>query len=180
MKRKIFISLNIPEKAKKRLVLATKKWESLPVKWTREANLHLTLEFLGFVEEGSLVDICEKVRKAAAKNAIFDIEFDQIEIFPSEEEPRGIVLIGQANEELRNLVNDIEEKLGMATAPKKTFRPHVTLGRIRKHLWKELEEKPQISEKFSMHLEAEAVDIMASNFGDGQNEYALIESCPLN
>ena len=179
MKRKIFISLNIPEKARKRLVLKTEKWHSLPVKWTKAQNLHLTLEFLGFVDENSLIEICKKVSQAAVKNNIFDIEFDAIELFPSATEPRAVALVGEPNEELKNLINDIEKELKLSTTPKKSFRPHITLGRIRKNKWQELETQPEISEKFSLNIEAEVVDIMASDFDCEEGEYAIIESCPL-
>ncbi len=179
MKRKIFISLDIPEKVRKRLVLTTKKWETLPIKWTRAVNLHFTLVFLGFVEEDDLADICEKIRKFALKNNAFDIEFGQIELFPSVDEPRSVALTGEPSEELKNLINTLEDGLGISSAPKKSFRPHITLGRIRKNPWEALEEKPEISEKFSLHLGVEAVDIMASDFENDEQEYSVIESCPL-
>ena len=179
MKRKIFISLNIPEQDRKRLVRATEKWRDLPVKWTKEPNLHITLAFLGFVLESDLPEICQKVAEAAKKNTIFDLEFDEISLFPSPEEPRGVVLIGRPSEELKNLVNDLEETLGISYTPRKSFRAHVTLGRVRKNKWAELEEEPRILEKFSTNLPVDTIDIMASDFDGEEGEYAIIESCPL-
>lgn len=179
MKRKIFISLNIPNRDKKRLLRACEKWQDLPVKWTKLENLHLTVAFLGFVSEDSLFEISQKVDEATKKNKIFDIDFDRIGLFPSVSEPRAVAILGEASEELKNLVNDIEMTLGLSTVSKKTFRPHITLGRVRKTKWEALSEKPQIAENFHSNLEISSVDILASDF-DGEGEYVVIESCPLS
>lgn len=179
MKHKIFISINIPDKIKKRLVQATDKWRGLPVKWTREANLHVTLVFLGYVDEDSIGEICEAVGRACGKSDAFDITFDKIELFPSKIEPRMIALTGEASDQLKDLVNDIEDALGASSSKKKTFCPHVTLGRIQKFKWEALEEKPAVSEKFALTVAVESVEVMASHFdGEGQG-YAVLETCPL-
>lgn len=179
MKRKIFISINLPEKARKRLVRATEKWQDLPVKWTKEQNLHITLEFMGFVLDNALPEICEAVRKAAAELEIFDLEFEKIEAGPDKDNPRLIWFSGTANENLRNLYEAIQKALNIFVSRKKEFRPHITLGRIRARKWQELESAPAIEQHFPMIITVESVDVMASEFeGDG-NEYAIIESCPL-
>lgn len=179
MKRKIFISINIPSKIRKRLIQATQKWQDLPVKWTKEANLHLTMLFLGYVEEESLPEICQKVRDVAEKEEIFDIEMDKIELFPSEKDPKMIALTGPADENLLRLNENIEKALDIFVSQKKSFCPHITLGKGRKYKWEALENRPAISEKFPLIISAESIDVMASDFGDGQNEYTIIESCPL-
>ncbi|HPN96341.1 MAG TPA: RNA 2',3'-cyclic phosphodiesterase [Candidatus Moranbacteria bacterium] len=179
MKRKIFISINIPERAKKELTKTIEKWSDLPVKWVKEANFHITLFFLGYIDDETTKDVCEKVKIAAQEENIFDLEFDRIELAPEKDDPKMIWLTGAPSEELKNLYEKIEKELDIFRAPKKSFRPHITLGRIRKHKWEDLTEKPEISEKFSLFVTAETVDIMASGFGEGESEYALIESCPL-
>jgi RNA 2',3'-cyclic 3'-phosphodiesterase len=180
MKSKIYISLSIPEKIKKRLLATTEKWQELPVKWVREANLHITLSHLGFLEKDLVLEICEKTKKAASGHAVFDLNFDKIELFPSENEPKMIALIGEPSEELKNLINDIEKNLGISSVEKKSFRPHITLGRLRKHKWQNLPEVPNVSEKFSFNMTVDEVEIMATNFENKVDEYALIESCPLS
>jgi len=202
MKRKIFISINIPDKIKKRLIQTIQKWqdlpphqdcghksnikqdgkswcEGLPVKWTREANLHVTLLFLGHVDEETVPEICEKVRQTCENEDIFDIEFDKIELFPSDDDPKTVALTGPASPELLKLYENLEKELGLFTANKKSFRPHITLGRGRKYKWESLENKPSISENFSLVLPVETTDVMASDFSDGGQEYVVIESCPL-
>lgn len=179
MKRKIFININLNGRDKKRLVRATEKWMDLPVKWTKDVNLHLTLEFMGFVLDSVVLDICNAVREAVSEVEIFDLEFEKIELGPSKDDPRMIWLTGEASEELKNLHEKIQKALDIFTTSKKSFRPHITLGKIRQHKWQELETVPAIERDFPMTVAVESVDVMASEFeGDGM-EYAIIESCPL-
>jgi RNA 2',3'-cyclic 3'-phosphodiesterase len=180
MKRKIFISLDFPDKAKNRLANFSQKWQDLPVKWTRAQNLHLTLVYLGFVETEDIPQICEAAARAANQNNIFDVELDSIRLFPDATDPKMICLVGQNNDDLKNLVSSIENALDISRGPKKTFRPHITLGRLRKHKWEAQAVKPDIDEKFSLSISVETVAIMASDFDGKENEYSVIESCPLS
>lgn len=179
MKRKIFISINLPDRDKKRLIRATEKWQDLPVKWVREPNLHITLVFLGYVADENVAEICEKIRGAVDDVEIFDLEFETIELGPDAEDPKMIWLSGRADENLRSLHEKIEKALGTYVSSKKSFRPHITLGRIRGRKWEALALKPEIFEKYNLIVSVESVDIMASDFSDGGREYTIIESCPL-
>lgn len=179
MKQRIFISISVPEKIRQKLIQTSEKWQELPIKWTRENKLHLTLLFLGFVDIENLPRICETVKNACVNSEAFDLEFTSIELAPAPENPQLIWLIGDHSPGLLALHQKIEKALEIFVSEKKTFRPHITLGRIRKHKWEALPEKPQIAEKFSAIISADSVDIMTSHFGDDENEYVLLESCPL-
>jgi RNA 2',3'-cyclic 3'-phosphodiesterase len=179
MKQKIFISIDIPNKVKKRLILAIEKWKELPVRWVREINFHITLLFIGYVDEETVFQICQKVRKATGKGEIFDIEFDKIEWFPSRDNPRVIALTGPANDNLLKIREEIEKELGIFIVSKKSFRPHITLGKGRKCKWEALENKPSISEKFNLIVTAHSVDVMSSDFEKDERKYTILESCSL-
>jgi 2'-5' RNA ligase len=179
MDRKIFISINIPERAKKRLSKAILPWEDLPVKWIKEENYHITLAYLGHVNDALLGEICEKVRQATENVDIFDLEFERIEIGPSLEDPRIVWLTGKASDELLELHEKIEKALGTFVAERKTFIPHITLGKIRKHKWEALKTKPEISLKLSLPLPVETVAVMASDFSGSSSAYTIIADSPL-
>lgn len=180
MKRKIFISINLAERDKKRLILATEKWQDLPVKWVREPNLHVTLAFLGHIMDENMAEICEKVCKAVENVEIFDLEFETIELGPDAADPKMIWLSGRADENLRSLHEKIEKALGTYVSSKKSFRPHITLGRIRKRKWEALVSKLEICERYNLIVTAGSVDIMASKFEGGGQKYTTIQSCPLS
>lgn len=179
MKRKIFISINLADRDKKRLIRATEKWQDLPVKWIKEANLHITLVFLGHVADEIMIEICEKVRGAVENVEIFDLEFETIGLGPDAKSPKIIWLSGRADENLRSLHEKIEKALGMYISSKKSFRPHITLGRIRGRKWEALAPKPEILENYNLIVSVESADIMASKFENKGQEYTIIKSCPL-
>lgn len=178
MKRKIYININIANRVKRRLIKAVEKWQGLPVKWIKEENLHISLFFLGYIDNDVVFEVCRKVRKAVENMEIFDLEFEKIYLAP-DNNPQEIRVAGKASEKLKNLCETIEKELEIFTAPKKVFSPHISLGKIRKEKWGELEIKPEVDEKASFAVGAESVDIMASHFGGGKNDFVLIESCPL-
>lgn len=179
MKRKIYININIADKVKRRLAKAVEKWQDLPVKWTKEENLHISLFFLGYIDNDVVFEVCRKVRKAVENMEIFDLEFEKICLAPDNNNPQEIRAAGKADEKLKDLCETIEKELEIFSAPKKVFSPHITLGKIRKEKWEELEIKPEVDEKASFAVGVESVDIMASHFGGGKNDFVLIESCPL-
>lgn len=179
MQRKIFISINISDKIKNRLVSATQQWQNLPVKWVRKENLHITLAFLGYIDDEKIAEICLAVKELSKEEATFEIELDKIELGPDEKEPKFIWLSGIPSEELRSLVAKIEKEVFISSLEKKSFRPHITLGKIRKEKWEALEEKPEINKKFSVIIPVESIDVMASKFSKSGSVYDVIESCPL-
>jgi 2'-5' RNA ligase len=179
MKRKIFISINLAGRIRRRLIKSCEKWQNLPVKWTKEENLHIELFFLGYIDNDVVADACQKVREAVEDIELFDLEFEKIVLAPSVEKPQEFCVVGKASEKLKALCETIEKELGIFVAPKKVFSPHITLGKIRKEKWEELDPRPLVEEKASFAVGVEAVDIMASHFGEGKNNFVLIESCAL-
>ncbi len=187
MKSRVFIGINLTEKVKKKLIQATEKWQELPIKWVPEANLHVTLAFLGWIYNDLLPDICRKARKIAENKEIIELEFEKIALGPENSpageigrKPNMIWLWGKINPELLEIVQTLEKELGLSGIPRKTFRPHITLGRIRAKKWEALNPAPEINEKFSLTVSAESIDVMASEFVRESHEYTLLESCPLS
>ena len=179
MKRKIFISINFSDKLKRVLTARAEKWQNLPVKWTKEENLHVTLLHLGYLLDEQVCAVCDAVRTATEDQDGFDLEFDRIALAPNEEDPQYFWLFGKQSNELKILREDIEKELDIFLKEGKSFSPHITLGRIRKKMWQEQEPRNIPEEKINVVFGVESIDIMASHFGDGKNEYTLIESCPL-
>jgi 2'-5' RNA ligase len=179
MKRKIFISINLADRVKRRLVKNCENWHDLPVKWTKEENLNISLFFLGYIDNDVVADACQKIREAVCEIELFDLEFEKICLAPSIEKPQEFRVTGMVSEKLKILCEAIEKELEIFVAPKKIFSPHIILGKIRKEKWEKLKNIPEIDEKASFAVGVESVDIMASHFGEGKNNFVLIESCPL-
>jgi 2'-5' RNA ligase len=179
MQRRIFIGISLPDDVKKRLNRRIEKWKELPVKWSLSENFHITLSFLGFVDDKSLADICLAVKEAAESFESFDVDFEGIELGPDPEDPKIVWLFGGANEDLRKLQIEIEKSMDTFVSEKKEFKPHITLGKIDKGKWKALPEKPEIKEGFNISIPVESVDIFESKIEKGRTRYTVLESCEL-
>jgi len=104
----------------------------LPVKWVRPEALHLTLKFLGDVDEAREPELHAALAHAAngaARGVTLHIE--GFGVFPDFRRPR-IVWAGiepdPALELLQHRVEQVFAPLGFPTDAR-PFRPHVTLGR---------------------------------------------------
>jgi 2'-5' RNA ligase len=104
------------------------------VGWVRPENLHLTLKFLGQVEEGRLGAIGEAIAAAATGCGPIRLVFEGLGAFPSPRAAR-VVWIGLSHgaEALAKLQTRVEtglESLGFARE-ERPFTAHLTLGRVR-------------------------------------------------
>jgi len=167
----------VPGNLRRRLAQKIAEWSELPIKWMKEENFHITVAFVGYVDESMLPEICQKVRESVENFEAFDLEFDRIELGPDPNDPKMVQLTGEPNVELGMLNEQVERALGMRPEAHKEFRPHITLGRIRKLKWDELAEKPEISEKLNVSMTVDILSIMESKGGGA--EYVSLEECPL-
>lgn len=101
------------------------------VKAVEQHNLHITLKFLGEVDEDKVV----AVRNALSRIAFpaFNARFSGIGAFPNERFPRVVWVAAQSNElpRLAALVEGALALLGFAREAR-GFSAHLTLGRVRK------------------------------------------------
>lgn len=179
--RKIFLGVSIPHDVAKRLARRMEKWQDLPFRFTKEGNMHITLLFLGHVLDESVAKICLQVEAVCAETPAFDVDLNTITLVPEQgKNAKQLWFMGEANEELKQLRVALEKELDMFSTEKKAFRPHVTLGRVRKELWQELEEIPEMHEEFSVFLPIDSVIVYESAFQKGEGlKYEVLAECPL-
>jgi 2'-5' RNA ligase len=179
--RKIFLGIALPQDVSRRLAHRMEKWADVPLRVTKEGNLFVSLLFLGHILDEAVARTCEQVSEVCKETQAFDIDLDNIVLVPEQgKSARQLWFMGNSNEELRLLREAIEKKLSMFSVEKKSFRPHVTLARVRKHLWQEMETVPEISEKFSVFLPVDSVRVYESTFQKGKGlVYEVLADCPL-
>lgn len=105
---------------------------NLPVHWVSNVDVHLTLRFLGTIQEGHVASIVNFIRESAANTQPFEVVFDAIEVFPKHS-PRIVSLRIAPHNNLISLQSLMSEKLDAARIGEpatREFYPHVTLGRI--------------------------------------------------
>lgn len=104
------------------------------IRWVRIENLHITLGFLGQIDQNDLMTLMEGVRASVKNVPRFILELGSLRGFPSEENPKILSLFVKPNEALRALSTKIGQAILAINYPIEThpFRPHMTLGRIKK------------------------------------------------
>ena len=95
MKRRLFIAINLPENIRNKLIKYQEKWVNLDsIKWTKKNNLHVSLLFIGYVDDDEMYEICELVKQAVKKHESFNISFQRIVLGPVNRTPRMFWLVG--------------------------------------------------------------------------------------
>jgi 2'-5' RNA ligase len=104
------------------------------VRWVDDNVMHITLQFLGDVEELEVPEICARTVAAVEDVPAFGMQIQGLGAFPNLDKPRTIWGgVGEGIEDLRKLQQEIEEALNAMRFPreKRQYKPHITLGRVR-------------------------------------------------
>ncbi|HWC77257.1 MAG TPA: RNA 2',3'-cyclic phosphodiesterase [Blastocatellia bacterium] len=131
-----FICIEIPQSVRKLIgeLQSTLKQIGAQVSWVKPDNIHLTLKFLGDVEAGSIEKVIRASERATGFRNQFHVEVGGAGCFPSPRHPK-VLWVGLVNlpDQLRNLHEAIESELEREGFPRegKSFKPHLTIGRVR-------------------------------------------------
>ncbi len=130
-----FVALELSETLKDGILSLIDELRGAGVRasWSRAATLHLTLKFLGDVEEALLPDLVTALEAAAAEVPPFTFDTTSMGAFPSPARPRVVWLGVESEDRLYDLQEAVERELTPLGFPreKRRFHPHITLGRIR-------------------------------------------------
>ena len=102
------------------------------IRWLPPANFHLTLKFLGDIDEAKVEPIAAALERDLCPFSCFTINAKGLGVFPDLKRPR-ILWVGLIGDELNVLASKVERVLipfGFA-AEKRAFTPHLTVGRWR-------------------------------------------------
>jgi 2'-5' RNA ligase len=103
------------------------------VRWTKTAQLHVTLKFLGNVAEDALNDLKAALRRVCKGQAPFRLTLENPGCFPNTRNPRVIWLgISGELESLQELQTQIarETQTFGDHSEVHAFQPHLTIGRV--------------------------------------------------
>lgn len=181
LKRRLFIGIHVSPFVRKKLAAEVARWNTDLIIPTREDNFHITLQFLGFILEDEIPAICEVLEAAAKRAESFEVNFSAIEVMDSLENPKNIWLTGEANEELRKLQEEVEKALGTFVTERKSYRPHITLAKVKKAKWLRTAESnpgvlPQVEKSFRISDPVETITLFESTSIDGKRVYDPLAS----
>jgi RNA 2',3'-cyclic 3'-phosphodiesterase len=131
-----FIAIELPQDIKDAIsrMQTGLKASGADVKWVSTSNIHLTLKFLGEIDDKAKDAVCDTIRELAAGAANFTIKLGTIGAFPGIQAPR-IIWIGlsQGHEQVKTIAQRLDRALEMIGFPKENreFSSHITIGRVR-------------------------------------------------
>lgn len=128
-RRRVFFGLQIPARIKDRLRRV--KAEVPGAKWQGIEQMHITLLFLGDIDEDDVSAVCGTARQAPG--AAFELDVAGLDCFGQPSHPRNLWAGVQPTApvvRLHEVLRDRMERLGL-TVENRAFHPHITLARFK-------------------------------------------------
>ncbi len=183
-----FIAVELPDNVRTFLTRETARLgRALPgVRWVDPASLHLTLAFLGELDDDALASAKRATEAAAAASDPFMLRTGALGTFGPQHAPR-VIWLGVAGEMPRLLATQeaLAQRLEEAGFPReqRPFSPHLTLARLKTSLTPEaltrlqalLREPPR--EHASWRVEE--ISVMKSELGRAGARYTRLQAYPL-
>jgi len=126
-----FIALELEREAIdyiEELDLQIKKKNLFTGKFTEPENLHLTLKFLGEIEEGKLSEVKKKLKEIKLRE--FEASLGEVGVFINKY--NSILWIKLQGKEIWELQEMIDKKLGDSFSKEERFMSHITIARMKK------------------------------------------------
>lgn len=163
-----FIAIEIPPDIKEEIARFQVETTDagFPVRWVKSQNIHVTLKFIGEIHETLVRQVIKDVFEGSSLGKKFQITIGGTGVFPNVNKPRIFwVGIMSGQNELIQLANRLDERLALLKIPKekRTFRPHLTIGRFRQpHGIKNLENFISSDILYAGSFSVDAVKLMKS------------------
>ena len=131
---RLFVALDISEETRSAIRELISRLQPIArgARWVRPEGIHITLKFIGSVEDGRLAEIKERLSRVPHREAI-PVAFRNLGFFPNEKRPRVFFVGIVAGADLVRLAADVESQLAPLKIPKeeRAFTPHLTLARFK-------------------------------------------------
>lgn len=188
MKRRIFVAVNLPDKIKEKLAGYQSQWNEIPANWTRKENLHITLMFLGYVDDQELPEVLNTVKRISEKSNSFSVSIDKVCYGPPRKNPPRMIWATGESQELGNLHKKLEkdlisvkdEEIEEKSRDQKNTT-HITLARVKSWEFRKMnpEEMPIVDDDVSISFDVNSIEVMESVLKKGGPQYLTLDSYPL-
>lgn len=179
-----FIAVEIPGEIKERVqdIQAQLGRSGFNLRWVQPENMHLTLVFLGEIEDCLVPSLSEALDVNVSKHQPFEMTIGGLGAFPNERSPRvywvGLLEGASFLCALQKDIQDAVRQLGIPSEKGK-FHPHLTLGRCR-------DDRRQGALPERLRQEAlgttkvESVHLIRSQLGGARPVYTTLHSAELS
>jgi 2'-5' RNA ligase len=127
-----FIAIEIPFDIKDKAVALQDDLPSEGIKPVERENLHITLRFLGDIDERKAAEIKSAI--SAVKFEPFAANCLSVGVFPSEDYIRVVWMGVESSGNLEKIAEELDEKLAGLGFAKEKFAGHLTIARVKKKL----------------------------------------------
>lgn len=131
-----FLAIELPEQIRRKVdrFIGEEKKNRLPIKWVKFENLHITLKFLGEIDDKKKQEILPALEETGNNKRSFQMNLEGIGCFPHPGNPRVLWIgVKLGHELLIDIAGELEEKLSQyGFKMEKRFHGHLTIGRIKK------------------------------------------------
>ncbi len=137
MKLRTFVAVDIEDEIVRSRIVDIQSEissSSAKIKLVEPENLHITLKFLGEVDEARIPVIVNSLEEALKGSKGFKIRLERVGAFPRVSRPNVIwVGVSDGREPLIKLANLVEDALKRIGFPKekRPFEPHLTIARVK-------------------------------------------------
>lgn len=181
MMNRLFISLDIPEYVRDEINAIRHEVYGIGsdrIRWEDNSKLHVTLKFLGDVNEKDVSKILQKMQFAVSKFEHLSLELDKFGVFNRGSVPNILWLGLKPNQQLESLNSAIETELSKIgfRKEKRKFFPHITVLRLKGN-----ENQAQIERFYGFQLEdaqftSNSVSLVQSTLKPTGSVYNIIKS----
>ncbi len=135
-KTRVFVAVEVAPQVRSRAADLIQRLQASEAKvsWVAPQNLHVSMKFLGDQTDDELATICQAVQHAAVGVPAFEFTCCGAGAFPNLQRPRTLWIgVREGAEQMQQLQQCIESELAKHGFPaeNRSFRPHLTLGRVR-------------------------------------------------
>ena len=181
-----FIAIDVSDEVRSAVGTFTSalKKEKARVSWVKPENVHITLKFLGEIDEEKIPEIIGALQECSKKQKPFEITIKGSGGFPNLKKPR-IIWVGMTEgiEELKSLAGAADNELSKLgfEKEKRAFKPHLTIGRVKALIDNEsFIKKIQSTEFYGGRFTAGKISLMKSDLKPSGAEYTKLETINLN
>lgn len=169
---RLFVAVPVPEGLREKLADLGKEIEQDGIRFVKPENMHLTLKFMGEVDEGKVPDIEEKLKGISFAPASCSLK--GIGVFPNENYIRVVWAGCESGGALEKLAKDVMDALH-GYGDNRPFSAHLTIARVKRKLDLKAFIQKHKEEVFG-EFETKEFHLIKSVLKPGGPEYSVVAS----
>jgi 2'-5' RNA ligase len=154
------------------------------VRWVDAGGMHLTLKFLGWIDESRVARVECVLADVARRHAPFPLRLEGAGAFPTERSPRVLWIGFAAEPRVLALQADLETALEAEGFERegRAFTPHLTLGRVkgRDRLAGAMSELARLRGESIGEMTVRALSLFESRLHPDGAEYRIVSQAGLS